>query len=310
MTTTLGYYLPYSERLKARFGEKVYKVTVDAGFNCPNRDGTKGFGGCTFCDDTGSSSRAQDKRDSLTDQIVQNVEKMRVRFKAHKFLAYFQPYTNTYAPVETLKAYYDEALAAHPDIVGMAVSTRPDCVDEAKLDLLRTYQDAGYYVSVEYGMQTIHDRTLDAVNRCEGYADFLRAFEMTRARGLSMCVHVILGLPGETRADMIETAQALSQLKPEGVKLHLLCAMENTVLAVQYQRGQWQPLSQEDYVETVCDFLEHLDPEIALHRVSGNGHRDGLVAPRWLLKKHEVRTQIDQTFLRRGTRQGSALEID
>lgn len=307
MQTASPFFRSYSDSLKARFGQKVYKVTVDAGFNCPNRDGSKGFGGCTFCDDTGSSSRAQDKRDSLTDQIRQNIEKMRARFKAHKFVVYFQPYTNTYAPLETLKAYYDEALAAHPDLVGLAISTRPDCVDAAKLDLLKGYQDQGHYISVEYGMQTIHDRTLEAVNRCESYADFLSAFEMTRARGLSTCVHVILGLPGETREEMIETAKALSLLKPEGVKIHLMCAMANTVLEIQYRRGQWQPFSQEDYVETVCDFLEHLDPEIALHRVSGNGHREGLVAPRWLLKKHEVRTQIEQTMMRRGTVQGAKL---
>jgi uncharacterized protein len=300
-------YLPYSDVLKEKFGCKVYKVTMDAGFTCPNRDGSKGVGGCTFCDETGSSSRAQNKKDPITEQLRKNVDIMRKRFRADKFIAYFQSYTNTYSRVERLKRLYDEALAAHPDIIGLSISTRPDCVDAEKLDLIAGYKQPGRYLCVEYGMQTIHDHTLERLNRCETHEDFLQAFALTREREIPMCVHVILGLPGETRADMMETAIALSRLKPEGVKIHLLCAMKHTPLEQQYLRGEWEPLEQDTYVSLVCDFIEHLDASIAIHRITGNGHRNGLVAPRWLLKKHEVLVQVEREFAKRGTRQGAAL---
>ena len=300
-------YLAYNDVLKARFGEKVYKVTIDAGFTCPNRDGTKGRGGCTFCDDTGSSSRAQDTRDKIVPQLLKNIAITRERFKAQKFIAYFQSYTNTYAPIERLKRLYDEALACHPDIIGLAISTRPDCVNEEILDLIQSYQDAGYYVSVEYGMQTIHDHTLEKLNRCETHADFTWAYSETKKRGLSVCVHVILGLPGESHGDIMATAAYLAGIKPNGVKFHCLCAMENTPLAEDYTQGNWQPLTESEYITLLCDFIEQLDPGTALHRIAGNGHRDGLVAPLWLLNKFEVVGKVHQLFAQRGTRQGSAL---
>lgn len=298
-------YLQYSRVLKEKYGCKVYKVTLDARFSCPNRDGSKGVGGCTFCDETGTSSRAQDKRDPIATQVCQNVEKMRKRFHADKFIAYFQSFTNTYRPVERLKKLYDEAINAHPDVIGLAISTRPDCVDENKLDLIASYQRPDGYLCVEYGMQTIHNETLQRINRCETHEDFLGAFEMTRQRGIPMCIHVILGLPGETRQMMMETADVLSRLKPEGVKIHLLCAMKNTPLAQEFHQGLWTPLEQKEYVSLVCDFIERLDPSIAIHRITGNGHVEGLVAPQWLKKKHEVLNQVDQELYRRGTRQGS-----
>ena len=300
-------YLSYNELLKNKFGEKVYKLTLDGGFTCPNRDGVKGRGGCTFCDDTGSSSRAQERGDSITEQLLKNIERVQKRFKANKFVAYFQSYTNTYGKIERLKRLYDEAVSAHPDIIGLAISTRPDCVNEEILDLIASYQKPGGYLSMEYGMQTIHNKTLERVNRCETHDDFLKALYLTRDRGISTCVHVILGMPGETHQEMMQTAQELSRLKPEGVKIHCMAAMKNTPLAEDYEAGRWLPLEQDAYVELVCDFIENLDPSIALHRVSGNGHRDGLLAPRWLLKKMEVMEQITQTLHKRGTRQGTAL---
>lgn len=297
-------YLAYNDVLKARFGEKVYKVTIDAGFTCPNRDGVKGRGGCTFCDDTGSSSRSQDTRDKITPQLLKNITITRERFKAQKFVAYFQSYTNTYASVDRLKKLYDEALAAHPDIIGLAISTRPDCVNDEILDLIQSYHDAGYYVSVEYGMQTIHDRSLEAINRCETHADFAWAYEATKKRGLSVCVHVILGLPGESHADMMATADYISSIRPDGVKFHCLCAMKDTPLAEDYQAGRWVALTESEYITLVCDFLERLDPRIAIHRLAGNGHRDGLLAPKWLLSKFEVVGKIHNEMLKRNTVQG------
>ncbi|MBY0405282.1 MAG: TIGR01212 family radical SAM protein, partial [Cyanobacteria bacterium] len=288
MLTSKKPYKPYSQYLKERFGCRVYKVTLDGGFTCPNRDGTKGKGGCTFCDDTGSSSRAQDRRDSITDQILKNVEKQRKRFKAEKFIAYFQSYTNTYSPVERLKRLYDEAINAHPDIIGLAISTRPDCVDEEKIALIASYKTPDNYVCVEYGMQTIHDRTLEILNRCETHEEFLQAMALTRKYDLDHCIHVILGLPGESHADQMETADTLARMKVNGVKIHLLCAMENTPLAESYLRGEWEPVGQVEYVSLICDFIERLHPDCVIHRVAGNGHHEHVVAPLWLQKKLEI----------------------
>lgn len=298
-------YRPYSEYLKEKLGYKTYKLTLDAGFTCPNRDGVKAYGGCTFCDQTGSSSRAQDRRDSITDQLLKNMEKQRKRFKADKFIAYFQSFTNTYAPTHALKALYDEACAAHPDIIGLAISTRPDCVDEEKLALIASYKETMQYVSLEYGMQTIHDRTLDLLNRAETHEEFLQAYELTRKYDIDHCIHVILDLPGESWEDQMETADTLARLRVQGVKIHLLCAMEKTPLAAQYLRGEWQPLDQEAYVSLICDFIERLHPDCVIHRVAGNGHRLHVVAPLWLQRKLELMNDIDAEFARRGTRQGS-----
>jgi radical SAM protein (TIGR01212 family) len=299
-------YRPYSDYLKSLFGCRVYKVTLDAGFTCPNRDGTKGRGGCTFCDDTGSSSRAQDRRDSITEQILKNIEKQRKRFKANKFIAYFQSYTNTYSKPERLKRLYDEALAAHPDIIGMSISTRPDCVDDEILALIASYKQPGRYICVEYGMQTIHDRTLEQLNRCETHADFLQAMALTRQYDLHHCIHVILGLPGESWEDQMATADKLAEMKVDGVKIHLLCAMEKTPIAESFLRGEWTPMEQDEYVSLICDFIERLHPETVIHRVAGNGHHQHVVAPLWLQRKLEIMTLIDQEFARRGSRQGDA----
>jgi radical SAM protein (TIGR01212 family) len=298
-------YRPYSAYLREKLGFKTYKLTLDAGFTCPNRDGVKAYGGCTFCDQTGSSSREQDRRDSITDQLLKNMEKQRRRFKAEKFIAYFQSFTNTYASTERLKILYDEAVCAHPDIIGLAISTRPDCVDEEKLGLIQSYQGRVPYVSVEYGLQTIHDHTLARLNRAETYQDFLTAYELTRAMDIEHCVHVILDLPGESHADQMATADALAGLKVHGVKIHLLCAMEKTPLAAEYLRGEWQPLEKDAYVQLLCDFMERLHPETIIHRVAGNGHHQHILAPLWLQRKLEIMNELEAEFVRRGTQQGS-----
>ncbi len=297
-------YTPYSQYLKDRFGFKIYKVTLDGGFTCPNLDGAKGRGGCTFCDETGSSSRAQEKGDGITEQILKNIERQRKRFKAEKFVAYFQSRTNTYAPADQLKALYDEAMAAHEDIIGLAISTRPDCVDEEKLALIASYQGPGRYISVEYGMQTIHDRSLARVNRCETHEDFTRAYALTRQFGLDHCIHIILGMQGETHEDMMATADRMAELRVHGVKIHMLVAMEKTMLAKVYKAGLWQPMEKDEYIATVCDFIERLHPECVIHRVAGNGHHQHVAAPLWMQRKLEIMTEIEQEFARRGTRQG------
>jgi radical SAM protein (TIGR01212 family) len=298
-------YRPYSDYLKNKLGYRTYKLTLDAGFTCPNRDGSKAYGGCTFCDQTGSSSRAQDRQDTITEQLLKNMEKQRKRFKADRFIAYFQSFTNTYDSVCRLKALYDEACEAHPDIVGLAISTRPDCVDEEKIALIASYKERMQYVSVEYGLQTIHNRTLDLLNRAETFEDFLTAYQLTRKYNLDHCIHVILDLPGESWEDQMQTADKLAQLRVNGVKIHLLCAMEKTPLAAQYLRGEWQPLDQAAYISLICDFIERLHPDCVIHRVAGNGHHQHVVAPLWLQKKLVLMNEIDAEFARRGTRQGS-----
>jgi uncharacterized protein len=298
-------YYPYSEYLKKTLGFKTYKLTLDAGFTCPNRDGTKAWGGCTFCDQTGSSSRAQDLQDSIQAQLLKNMERQRKRFKAEKFIAYFQSFTNTYAPVAVLKALYDQACTCHPDIIGLAISTRPDCVDEEKLALIASYQATMQSVSVEYGLQTIHNHTLKRLNRAETFEDFLKAYQLTRAYQLEHCIHVILDLPGESHEDQMATADQLAQLGVQGVKIHLLCAMEKTPLASDYHKGLWQPLGQTEYIALVCDFMERLHPDCVVHRVAGNGHHQHVVAPLWLQRKLQLMNEIETEFARRGTRQGS-----
>lgn len=299
-------YRPYSQTLKERFGCRVYKVSIDGGFTCPNRDGSKGIGGCTFCDDTGSSSRTNEKKTPITEQVLRNIEHRQKRFKAKKFIAYFQSYTNTYSRPERLKKLYDEAIAAHPDIVGLAISTRPDCVNEEILDLVASYQDKLPYVSIEYGLQTIHNRSLERVNRCETFEEFTHALTLTKERGLDHCVHIILAMPGETHDDMMATADKMAELRVDGLKIHMLVAMENTPLAAEYLAGEWQPMDYATYINTCTDFIERLHPECVIHRVSGNGHHKHVVAPTWMSsQRQEVMAAIEETFTQRGTRQGS-----
>jgi uncharacterized protein len=299
-------YRSYNQHLQALFGCRVYKVSIDGGFTCPNRDGTKGSGGCTFCDDTGSSSRTNPRKTSITEQVQTNIDHRRKRFKAQKFIAYFQSFTNTYSSPERLKRLYDEALAADPDIVGLAISTRPDCVDPEILDLIASYKDKVPYVSVEYGLQTIHNHSLALVNRCETYEEFVHAYTMTVERGLDHCVHVILGMPGESHAEMMATADQLAELRVQGVKIHMLVAMENTPIAADFAAGRWQAMSFDEYVSTCCDFLERLHPECIIHRVAGNGHFKHVVSPSWMAsERQEVMASIEAEFARRGTRQGS-----
>jgi len=298
-------YKQYSQHLKELFNCKVYKVTLDAGFSCPNRDGTISTGGCIFCEDGGSFSQAHSGELSINEQLDISTKKLKDRFGAQKFISYFQAYSNTYAPVEKLKSLYDEALS-HPDIVGLSIGTRPDCVDEEKIVLINSYTET-HHVWVEYGLQSIHNKTLKLINRGHSAEDFIKAYELTRKFGknIKICTHVILGLPGETRQEMIATAKVLADLGIDGIKIHLLCALKDTELEKMYNRSEFNPLSVEDYVDTVCDYLEILPQETVIHRLAGNGLKKILVAPKWLPEKFKVLNLIDRELERRGTFQGS-----
>lgn len=295
-------YNQFSAYLKNKFGAKVYKITIDAGFSCPNRDGTISTGGCIFCDDGGSFSQAHSNKLSVEEQVIVGAKTLHDRFKAEKFMSYFQAYSNTYKPVEELEKIYKSALN-HPDVVGLSVGTRPDCVDEDKLNLLA---DIGkdYYTWIEYGLQSIHDKTLKKINRGHDFDCFLRAYEMSKEKGLNVCVHVIFGL-WETRDEILQTAQKLAQLHVDGVKIHMLCALENTKLATLYQNGEIDFMSEDEYVSLVTDFLEILPANTTIHRLAGNGLKKNLIAPRWLGAKLDCLNKIDREFIRRNTYQSA-----
>ncbi|MBO5434846.1 TIGR01212 family radical SAM protein [bacterium] len=294
-------YNQYSAYLKDKFGVKVYKITLDAGFSCPNRDGSISTGGCIFCDDGGSFSQAHSNLLTIEEQVQVGIKTLSERFKAERFMSYFQAFSNTYKPVNELEKIYTSALCDEK-IVGISIGTRPDCVDDEKLNLISSYAK-DYETWIEYGLQTIHDKTLIKINRGHDFDCFLRAYEKTKEKGIKVCAHVIFGM-WETREEILETAQKLAELKVDGVKIHQLCALENTKLATMYRDGEIDFQSEDEYVELVCDFLEYIPKETTIHRLAGNGMSSTLIAPLWLGKKFDCLNKIDRTFEQRGTWQG------
>jgi hypothetical protein len=281
----------------------VQKVSIDAGFTCPNVDGTVTTGGCTFCDNRSFSPSRRLPRAGILGQIDQSIQRMRMRYrKCNDFLAYFQPATNTYAPVEKLRRVYEEALS-HPQVVGLVIGTRPDCVPNDVLELLE--EIAGRtYLSVEYGMQTIHDRSLDWMNRGHHHDAMLDAMERSRGRGFEIGAHVILGLPGESHDDMLATARELGRLNVDAVKIHNLYCVKNTPLADQVESGEVKLMERADYVRALVDFIELLPPTVIVDRISGDAPPDYFVGPSWCLDKPAVKTAVIAEFARRGTWQG------
>ena len=295
-------YYQFSEYLKNKFGKKVYKITLDAGFSCPNRDGKISSGGCIFCDDGGSFSRAHSKLLSVQEQVQEGIHNLSTRFKAQKFMSYFQAYSNTYKPVDELKNIYDASLC-HPDIVGISIGTRPDCVDETKLDLIASYTN-NYETWVEYGLQSMHDKTLRFINRGHDFETFVKAYNLTKQRGINVGVHVILGLPGETKEDMLTTIKTLAEMGVDGVKFHCLCIFPNTKLYDMYEAGEIKLLEEDEYVDIACDCIELLPSDTTIHRLGGNGLQAIKVAPKWLNKKFEILNKIDFELEKRNSYQG------
>jgi len=295
---------PFSEELKRQFGCKVHRISIDGGFSCPNRDGTAGVGGCIFCSDQGSGSFGIARGETVADQLEHGKEVMVRKYKAGKFIAYFQPYSNTYAPAEELRRLYDEALAV-ADVVGLIVGTRPDCLPPETIALREEFHQKTYFW-LELGLQSPLDRTLAKIRRGHDCAAFLTAARAIKARGIRLCVHVILGLPGESREEMLATAALLNAMGIDGVKIHLLHVSRGTELAEMYGRGELTLLERDEYVGLVCDFLERLHPGIFIHRLTGDGGRD-LIAPLWSAAKFEVLNAIDDEMERRGSQQGDRL---
>jgi radical SAM protein (TIGR01212 family) len=295
-------YYAFSRFLRERFGARVYRVTVDAGFTCPNVDGTVTTGGCVYCDNRSFSPNRRLPRTTIREQVRRGVAILQERYRASCFLAYFQAATNTHAPVPKLRRLYDEALD-HSQIIGLAVGTRPDSVPDEVLDLLTGYA-RDRYVCLELGLQSIHDRSLDWMNRGHHYDAFVDAVRRCQGRGLDLCAHVILGLPGESRADMLATADALAGLPVHAVKIHNLHVVRDTPMEKMYHAGTVPMLERGEYVELVCDFLERLPADMVIHRLNGDAPPDYLVAPLWCLDKPALLRAIHEELERRDSRQG------
>jgi uncharacterized protein len=295
-------YTTFSDELRRVFGCRVHRISVDAGFSCPNRDGTVGNGGCIYCGGKGSGAHGILPGASISEQIEAGKEVMIRKYKAKRFLAYFQAYSNTYAPPEILRRLYDEALAVE-GVVGLIVGTRPDCLPPETIDLLSGYARKTYFW-LELGLQSPLDRTLELLRRGHDFAAFESAVRACREKRIRVCAHIILGLPGETRDDMLGTAAVLNGMGIDGVKIHLLHVMKDTPMAENYLRGEVTLLDRDEYVGLVCDFLERLRPEVSIQRLTGDGGHDHLLAPLWSLRKFEVLNAIDYELQRRGTRQG------
>ncbi|MBW2589594.1 MAG: TIGR01212 family radical SAM protein [Deltaproteobacteria bacterium] len=284
------------------FGCRVQKITVDAGLYCPNRDGKISTGGCIYCNTRGSGTGAHAKGYSVTDQILAGKKALSKRYKAKKFIAYFQSFTNTYAPLDRLKSLYEEALSIE-GVVGLSIGTRPDCVDESVLKLIESYAKA-HLIWIEYGLQSIHDTSLALINRGHDFQCFKDAVDATLNRGIKICAHVILGLPEEKRRHMIETAETIGKMGIDGVKIHLLYVIKGTKLEKLYRQGSYKCLKQQQYVDLVCDFLERIPGDMIIQRLTGDPHPEELVAPQWSIKKAQTLSLIKETLEKRDSWQG------
>ena len=284
------------------FGCNVYKLPIDAGFTCPNRDGSASTGGCIYCDGRGSRLRQAGPLPSVGEQIHRGKAYYAKHRQAKKFIVYFQTFTNTYGPIDQLKRLYDEALAEE-DVIGLSVGTRPDCVPDDVISLLENYTK-DFHVWLELGLQSVHDKTLQFINRGHAADIFLDAVRRASGGKLHICTHIIVGLPGETREEIIETARVLATLPIHGIKIHALLALKGTNMGDLYEQGKITLMEKEDYVQTVCDILEILPPEMVIQRLTADGYRDIFLAPTWAINKMDVLNAIDGELDKRDTYQG------
>ncbi len=294
-------YYTYDYFLRQKFGKKVFKVTLDAGFTCPNIDGSRGIGGCTYCSSRGSGDFAASPTLSIDEQYNIVRKTMEKKWEGGLCIPYFQAHTNTYAPLAVLKEKFEKALTL-PNSVGLDIATRADCISDDTAEYLRELHERTF-LTVELGLQTIHDITAERINRCHTYEEFLEGYE--KLKGLNVCVHIINGLPGETHEMMLDTAKELARLNPFMIKIHLLHIIEGTKMAKQYLAGEFELPTLEDYVSTVCDQLEILSSDTVIARVTGDGAPDSLIAPDWSRKKFVVMNEIDKELVRRNSMQGA-----
>lgn len=297
-------YHTWNYHLRNKFGCKVMKIALNGGFTCPNIDGSKGYGGCTYCSG-GSGDFAGDPEESILRQFEEIKARMHLKWKTGKYMPYFQAHTNTYAPAEVLRSRFEPVLR-QSGIVGISIATRADCLGEDVLEYLEELNGRTYLI-VELGLQTIFDSTGERINRCHTYKEFIDGYEKLVSRGINVCVHLIDGLPGETSEMMVESARAVGGLKPHCVKLHLLHILRGTRMEKELQKGQIRLLECDEYVDIIIRQLEVLPQETVIQRLTGDGARDSLIGPMWSLKKFEVLNAIDREMARRGTYQGILL---
>lgn len=279
-----------------RYGERVHKIAIDASFTCPNRDGSKGLGGCTFCNNVSFSPNGR-RPPGIIEQITAGRRVISRRTGARKYLAYFQAYTNTYADIDHLRERYDLALSA-PGVIGLAVGTRPDCVPGPVLDLLAEYQQQGHEIWLELGLQSSFDESLRRVNRGHGFAEYRTAVLDARNRGLQVCTHLIIGLPGETQWHCNVTLERVLELGVDGLKLHPLHVVKGTQLANEWRRGQYRPLLLDEYIGIATQLIRNTPPEIIFHRLTGTASEQILLAPGWCAKKWLVLNRLAEALQR------------
>lgn len=296
-------YNSFGRYLKDTFGETIYKINVDAGFTCPNRDGTLGTGGCVYCNNDSFRPSICKPELSISEQIRNGVGYVSKRYGAKRFLVYFQPYTNTYASVEELQRLYLEALN-EPFVVGLAIGTRPDCVDTQKIQLLKELAK-DYFILIEYGLQSIYDKTLEFIKRGHSFQDFLDAINLTVNRGIHIGAHIIVGFPTETREEMLKMADVVSELPIGFLKIHQLQVVKDTVLAQRYLEQPFFTFQYDDYLDFLVDFIERLSPNIVIQRLFATAPNDILIAPLWDRSRQQILNDIDKRLKERDAFQGS-----
>lgn len=295
-------YHTWNYHLQQKFGGKVFKVSLNAGFTCPNIDGSKGVGGCIYCSSAGSGDFAGNPAEDIVSQFESVKAQMHKKWPKAKYIPYFQAHTNTYASVDVLRERFEPVLAL-PDVVGLSVATRADALPDDVVEYLYELSQRTYLV-VELGLQSVFDKTGEMINRCHTYAEFLEGYNKLKKKGINTCVHLIMGLPGETHEMMMESVKKTAQLTPHAIKLHLLHVLKNTRLAEMYEKGEFKVLTRDEYVDIIVDALELIPEDIIIQRLTGDGGKDSLIAPLWSLKKFCVLNEIDKEMVRRNCMQG------
>ncbi|WP_409297114.1 TIGR01212 family radical SAM protein [Peribacillus sp. SCS-26] len=295
-------YHTWNYHLRSHFGHKVFKVALDGGFDCPNRDGTAAYGGCTFCSAAGSGDFAGRRTDSLEKQFRDVKEKMHSKWKDGKYMAYFQAFTNTHAPLHVLKERYETVLMEE-GVVGLSIATRPDCLPDDVVEYLAELNERTY-LWVELGLQTVHEKTAGLINRAHDFTCYKEGVEKLRKHGIRVCTHIINGLPGEDYEMMMVTAKEAAKLDIQGIKIHLLHLLKGTPMVKQYEKGLLEFLSFEDYIALVCDQLEILPPGMIIHRITGDGPIELMIGPMWSVNKWNVLNSIDAELKKRNSWQG------
>ena len=298
-------YLNYASFIKLRFGQRVQKISLDIGFSCPNRDGSKGYGGCTYCNNNTFNPDYCGPEKSIKEQLESGISFFSKKYKDQKYLAYFQAYTNTYADINSLKELYEEALSV-PNIIGLVIGTRPDCISEELIDYLSLLSEK-YYISLEFGVESTLNKTLLKVNRCHTFEDTIQAYEICKNRGIDLGAHLIIGLPGESRQELLEHAKRISELPIQTLKLHHLQIVKNSIMGVQFKRNSedFDLFTAEAYIDLISEFITYLRPDIVIERFISEAPLDLLIAPKWNgLKNFEIVAKIDKNLAKEDLWQG------